>query len=128
VEICRAIVSGTLAEVDVLFSAQASVCKYVVPEGYPDAPRKGDEIQLPEELPVNATIFLSAVDVQQGKLVATGSRTVAVVGIGDNISQAEAVCEQVVRQIPGPFFHRTDIGTDLVIAGRVEHMKRLRFA
>jgi phosphoribosylamine--glycine ligase len=128
VEICRAIVSRTLAEVDVRFSAEASVCKYVVPEGYPDTPRKGDEVQLPEELPANATIFLSAVDVQQGKLVATGSRAVAVVGIGETLSDAEAVCEQVVRQIPGPFFHRTDIGTDSVIAGRVDHMKRLRFA
>ena len=66
VEICRAIVSGTLAEVDVHFSAQASVCKYLVPEGYPDTPRKGDEIHLPEELPANATIFLSAVDIQAG--------------------------------------------------------------
>jgi phosphoribosylamine---glycine ligase len=128
VEICRAIVRRTLAEVDVRFSSQASVCKYIVPEGYPDAPRKGDEIQLPEELPANATIFLSAVDVQQGKLIATGSRTVAVVGVGETLGEAEAVCERVVRQIPGPFFHRTDIGTDSVIASRVDHMKRLRFA
>jgi phosphoribosylamine---glycine ligase len=128
VKICRAIVSGTLAEIDVRFSEQASVCKYVVPEGYPDTPRKGDEIHLPQELPANATIFLSAVDVQQGKLVATGSRTVAVVGVGETLVEAEAVCEQVVQQIPGPFFHRTDIGTDAVIAGRVDHMKRLRFA
>jgi phosphoribosylamine---glycine ligase len=128
VEICRAIVSGTLAEVDVRFSAQASVCKYVVPEGYPETPRKGDEVRLPEELPANATIFLSAVDVQHGKLIATGSRTVAVVGVGETLGDAEAVCEQVVRQIPGPFFHRTDIGTDLLIARRVDHMKRLRIA
>jgi len=128
VEIFRAIVGGTLVEVNVRFSAQASVCKYVVPEGYPDAPRKGDEIQLPEDLPANATIFLSAVDVQQGKLIATGSRTVAVVGVGGTLSDAETACEHVVRQIPGPFFHRTDIGTDSVIAGRVDHMKRLRCA
>jgi phosphoribosylamine---glycine ligase len=127
-KICQAIVNRTLAAVDVRFSAQASVCKYVVPEGYPEAPRKGDEIQLPEELPANATIFLSAVDVRQGKLIATGSRTVAVVGIGETLSEAEAVCEQAVRQIPGRFFHRTDIGTDSVIARRVDHMKRLRFA
>ncbi len=128
VEIFRAIVSGTLTEVDVRFAAQASVCKYVVPEGYPETPRKGDEIQLPEELPANATIFLSAVDVQHGKLITTGSRTIAVVGIGATLGEAEAVCEQVVREIPGPFFHRTDIGTASVITRRVDHMKRLRFA
>jgi phosphoribosylamine--glycine ligase len=128
VEICRAIVRGTLADVDVRFTAQASVCKYVVPDGYPDSPRKGDDVQLPEELPANATIFLSAVDVQQGRLVATGSRTVAVVGLGDSLSEAEAVCEEVVRQIPGPFFHRADVGTNALIARRVDHMKRLRSA
>jgi len=125
-EICRAIVSKSLAEVDVRFSAQASVCKYIVPEGYPEAPRTGDEIQLPEELPADVAIFLSAVDVQQGRLVATGSRAVAVVGVGETLGEAEAACEQVVREIPGPFFHRTDIGTDSVIHQRVEHMNRLR--
>ena len=127
-EICRAIAAGTLDKVDVQFSSQASVCKYVVPDGYPDAPRKGDEVCLPADLPANATIFLSAVDMKDGKLVATGSRTVAVVGIGNTIGEAEAVCEQVVRHIPGPFFHRRDIGTDAAIAGRVDHMNQVRSA
>jgi phosphoribosylamine--glycine ligase len=127
-EICRAMVHQTLVDVDVRFSAKASVCKYVVPEGYPDAPRKGDEVRLPEKLPAGATMFLSAVDVNDEKLVATGSRTVAVVGTGDTLGDAEAICEQVVRQIPGPFFHRSDIGTDAAIARRIEHMKVVRSA
>jgi phosphoribosylamine--glycine ligase len=127
-EICGAIVNQSLADVDVRFSAKASVCKYVVPEGYPDAPRKGDEVRLPTQLPAGATMFLSAVDVKDGTLVATGSRTVAVVGTGDTIGEAEAVCEQVVREIPGPFFHRADIGTESAVARRVEHMKVVRSA
>ncbi len=127
-EICRAIVKQTLADVDVRFSAKASVCKYIVPEGYPDAPRKGDEVRLPTELLAGATMFLSAVDVKDGTLIATGSRTVAVVGTGDTLGEAEAICEQVVREIPGPFFHRADIGTDAAIARRVEHMKAVRSA
>jgi phosphoribosylamine--glycine ligase len=127
-EICLAIVRGTLAQVDVRFSELASVCKYIVPDGYPDSPRKGDEVQLPTDLPANATVFLSAVDVKDGKLIATGSRTVAVVGTGDTISKAEVVCEQVLEQIPGPFFHRTDIGTAAAITRRVDHMKRVRSA
>ena len=84
--------------------------------------------RVPSDLPANATIFLSAVDMKDGKLVATGSRTVAVVGIGNTIGEAEAVCEQVVRHIPGPFFHRRDIGTDAAIAGRVDHMNQVRSA
>ena len=128
VEICRAIVGKTLADVDVRFSAKASVCKYVVPEGYPDTPRKGDEIRLPVQLSAGVTMFLSAVDVEDGMLIATGSRAVAVVGTGRTIGEAEENCEQVVREIPGPFFHRADIGTDAAIARRVEHMKAVRSA
>jgi phosphoribosylamine-glycine ligase len=128
VKICRAIVDGTLADVDVSFSAKASVCKYVVPEGYPDHPRKGDVVWLPAELPAAASLFLSAVDVKGDALIATGSRTVAVVGTAATIEAAEAVCEQIVQEIPGPFFHRTDIGTATSIACRVEHMKAVRSA
>jgi phosphoribosylamine-glycine ligase len=128
VEICRAIVDTTLADCNVRFSPEASVCKYVVPEGYPDNPRKGDVVRLPAELPESATIYLSAVDVKDGELIATGSRTVAVVGTAATIAESEAVCERVVRQIPGPFFHRADIGTGPSIALRVEHMKAVRLA
>jgi phosphoribosylamine--glycine ligase len=128
VAICRAIADGTLSDVAVCFANKASVCKYVVPEGYPDAPRKGDVVMLPTEVPEGVTVFLSAVDVNDGELVATGSRTVAVVGVADTIAAAESLCESVVKQIGGPFFHRADIGTEAAIARRVEHMKAVRAA
>jgi phosphoribosylamine--glycine ligase len=126
--ICRAIVDTTLADYVVSFSPKASVCKYVVPEGYPDNPRKGDVVLLPAELPDGVTTYLSAVDVKDGELIATGSRTLAVVGTAATIADAEALCERVVCQIPGPFFHRADIGTGPSIDRRVEHMKAVRSA
>ena len=128
VAVCRAIVDGTLDRLPVEFARKASVCKYVVPEGYPEHLREGDAVHLPENLPDGVTVFLSAVDVKAGELVATGSRTVAIVGVGEGIAEAEALSEQVARQIPGPFFHRTDIGTAAAIGRRVEHMKTLRRA
>ncbi len=128
VAICRAIVDGTLASLVVTFAPLASVCKYIVPEGYPDTPRKGDVVTLPTQLPISATLFLSAVDVKDNTLIATGSRTVAVVGTAATIAEAEALCEATVQQIPGPFFHRTDIGTEPLIAQRIEHMKAVRSA
>jgi phosphoribosylamine--glycine ligase len=128
VEICRAIVDRTLATVAVNFSAKASVCKYVVPGGYPDNPRKGDAVVLPPALPEGVALFLSAVDVKDGVLIATGSRTVAVVGTAATIGEAEALCEGVVQQIPGPFFHRADIGTGTLLNRRVAHMKVVRAA
>jgi phosphoribosylamine--glycine ligase len=127
-EICRAIVERKLTDCVVSFAPKASVCKYVVPEGYPDNPRKGDVVLLPAELPEGVTTYLSAVDVKDGELIATGSRALAVVGTAATIAGAEALCERVVRQIPGPFFHRADIGTGPSIARRVEHMKAVRSA
>jgi phosphoribosylamine--glycine ligase len=126
VAVCRAIVDRTLGELDVTFAPRANVCKYVVPDGYPDAPRKGDAVVLPASLPADTALFLSAVDVREGQLVATGSRTVAAVATGATIAEAEALCELVVQQIPGPFFHRADIGTEAALARRVEHMRLVK--
>ena len=126
VTICRGVADGTLEDVAVSFAARASVCKYVVPEGYPDAPRKGDAVVLPEALPAGAKLYLGAVDVKDGQLVATGSRTVGVVATAGTLAEAERLCESVIVQVEGPFFHRTDIGTADVLAKRVAHMEALR--
>lgn len=130
VTICRAIVDRTLHKIDVQFAQRASVCKYVVPVGYPDAGRKGDAVMLPAALPADTTLFLSSVDVKDGQLISLGSRTVAVVAAGATIAAAEAVCEQVVAEIvaqgDGAFFHRKDIGTDVALARRIEHMRVVR--
>jgi phosphoribosylamine--glycine ligase len=128
VAICRAIVDRNLADIAVTFAAKASVCKYVVPGGYPDNPRKGDTVVLPKQLPEGVALFLSAVDVKDDKLIATGSRTVALVAVAATIPDAEELCEGAVRQIPGPFFHRADIGTVPLVERRVEHMKAVRSA
>lgn len=126
VAICRAIVDQELDSLVVRFAEQASVCKYVVPDGYPDAPRIGDAVRLPQHLPQGVTMFLGAVDQRGVELVATGSRTVAVAATAATLAAAEALCEQVAVQIPGPFFHRADVGTAASIAKRVAHMKSLR--
>jgi phosphoribosylamine--glycine ligase len=125
-EICEGIVNGTLAHVDVTFSPEASVCKYLVPLGYPDVSRKGDRVVLPVNLPANVELFLGAVDLRDGGLVATGSRTVGVVAHAKTLAEAEILCNSVAAQMPGPFFFRSDIGTSEAIAKRVEHMKAVR--
>jgi phosphoribosylamine--glycine ligase len=128
VAICRAIVSSTLYTLDVDFTRAATVCKYLVPEGYPEQPRKGDPVPVPEALPVNTTLYLGSVDMQNDTLVSAGSRTLAVVARGSSLSEAESLCESLVASIHGPFFHRSDIGTTELIARRVDHMNSLRNA
>ncbi|HLI75298.1 MAG TPA: phosphoribosylglycinamide synthetase C domain-containing protein, partial [Acidobacteriaceae bacterium] len=124
--ICTAMTDSTLGSLHVHFRPQASVCKYVVPEGYPDNPRKGDPVTLPAYLLPGTQIFLSAVDIRAGELIATGSRTVAVVATAETLAEAEAECERAAITIPGPFFHRRDIGTADALARRVNHMRSLR--
>ena len=71
-------------------------------------------------------LYYASVDIQNGKLVEAGSRTVAVVGIADSISSAEIIAENEIKSITGPLFHRKDIGKDELIQKRIDHMRSLR--
>lgn len=125
IAICTSIADGTLENVDVKFENKATVCKYAVPEGYPDSPVKNQQINV-SKIENPDGLFYASVDIQNGKLVEAGSRTIAVVGIADTISNAENIAEKEVSSITGPLFHRTDIGTDTVIKKRINHMKSIR--
>lgn len=127
VEICQAMIDRSLDQVRVEFAPKATVCKYVVPEGYPDAGVKGEVVEVPRDVPNGVRLYYGSVDEREsGELVLCGSRAVAVVGVGDSISEAEKLAEGVATRITGPVFHREDIGTEKLIAQRVAMMKELR--
>ena len=125
IEICNGIADGRLDQVDVQFQNKATVCKYAVPEGYPDNPVKGKSIDL-SKIENPDRLFYASVDVHNGQLIEAGSRTVAVIGIAESISAAEQIAEMEVSAVGGPLFHRADIGTDVLVQKRVEHMESLR--
>ena len=125
IDICYGISNGTLDQVNTRFLNKATVCKYAVPEGYPANPVKGEPIDVSDISNPNG-LFYASVDVQNGRLVEVGSRTLAVVGMADSISEAEAVAEKELSSIKGPLFHRIDIGTDEIIQKRIDHMNSLR--
>ena len=125
IEICNSIVGGTLKNVDIKFQNKATVCKYAVPEGYPNNPVKDEQIDI-SKIKNPDGLFYASVDIQNGKLVEAGSRTVAVVGMANSISNAEKIAEKEMSVIAGPLFHRSDIGTDMVIQKRINHMKAIR--
>lgn len=126
VAVCRAIADGSLDQVQVTFAPQASVCKYVVPEGYPVDTRQGDAVVMPQGIPADVTTYFGGVVERDGGLVVAGTRAVGFVGCAPTIAEAEARCERFAGQVPGRFFHRRDIGTSAAIAGRVAHMRTLR--
>ena len=124
--ICRGIAQGKLSDVDVKFQPLATVCKYLVPEGYPEKARKGDEVDVPSQLPEGVAAYLGSVDTNNGRLIAMGSRTLAFVGTGATLAEAEQRCQQAAASVRGPFFFREDIGTADAIGRRVRHMEALR--
>ena len=124
-DICNGITEGTLSEIDVRFENKATVCKYAVPEGYPDKPIKGEKIDL-SKVKDHDSLFYASVDVINGALVEAGSRTVAVVGIDETIEAAEKLAQREMSKIKGPLFHRKDIGTSRLIQKKINHMDSLR--
>ena len=125
VDICVAMVRGTLSPALVEFSNLATVCKYAVPDGYPENALKNIPIDV-SAVRDREQLYLAAVDDVDEKLYATGSRAVAVVGIADNVLSAEEIAEAEICRISGNLFHREDIGTRDAINRRIQQMQTLR--
>jgi phosphoribosylamine-glycine ligase len=126
-EIFQAIVEGTLDRVEIRFRPCATVCKYIVPEGYPDDPVKGEKLDLSALPPDSDSLrsFAAALDQHDGQLIMSGSRALALVGIGASLEEAERIAEEAARSVRGRVRHRSDIGTARLINRRVEHMTAL---
>ncbi|MBI3036399.1 phosphoribosylamine--glycine ligase [Candidatus Woesearchaeota archaeon] len=126
VELCKAVAEGWLAKLNAEFEHKATVCKYVVPEGYPDSPVTG-KIEVPsvEKDYIKALIYYAAVEEKADGIYTTKSRGVAFVGVADTIAGAEKIAEEATSMVKGKVFHRKDIGTRQLIEKRVEHVKRL---
>ena len=129
VEICKKIINGNLNEIQTLdFKNKATVCKYLVPDGYPENPKSNQELVVDENKinEIGALIYYAAVSEENGKIYTSSSRAAGVVGIADTITDADKIAESAVGCIEGEVFHRKDIGTDALVRKRVEHMKELR--
>ena len=126
-DVSEAIIQGTLDKLEVKFENLATVCKYVVPEGYPEHPVKGDPIDWSGvSQSERLRIFAAAVDKgDDGVYRLSGSRAVAFVGIGADVAEAERIAESAAQAVRGTVYHREDIGTRELIAKRVAHMRAL---
>jgi phosphoribosylamine--glycine ligase len=123
-EIACAIADGTLAQKQVAFERKATVCKYLVPAGYPDAPVAGDPVTIGNH--DGAILYYANIEERDGSLVSLTSRTLAFVGIGDTLAKAEGVAEHAAAGVKGNLRYRSDIGTERLLDERIAHMKGLR--
>lgn len=125
VELCQAIINGSLANLRVEFEKKATVCKYVVPNGYPDAALKGEKVFV-GEVPEGVKLYFASVEEKEGELYLAGSRAIAALGVGANLEEAEKLAQKGVEAISGPVFYRRDIGTAGLVGERVAMMRGLR--
>lgn len=130
VELCTAAANGALASVDCHFEEKATVCKYLVPEAYPEPSTAPEStIALPFEWSERADLrwYWAACERRHDDVVyLTKSRAGAVVGISDSLEAAERIAESAAQQVAGRLRHRADIGTSSLVETRVNHMEQLR--
>ena len=124
VEVCNALINQKLNNIKIKFQNKATVCKYLVPQGYPDNPAKNEKIEI-TKIPNNARIYYASVEQRENGLFTTSSRAVACLGIADNLENAERIAEQATKSVKGKLFHREDIGTKKLIEKRIKHMKEI---
>jgi phosphoribosylamine--glycine ligase len=117
-------IDGTLSRSRVRFAEKATVCKYIVPEGYPDSPVAGQPISLGPYDP--ALLYYANVEEREGILSTQSSRTIAFVGLGRTLSEAEEIAELAASGVKGRVRHRRDIGSATLLKKRIDHMKELR--
>ena len=119
---------GTLNTCPIFYSREFTVCRYLVPDGYPNNPVKDKEVtitckrNLHKNFILNNNIIFASIspssfaiysDKSVFKMYLNGSRTIAIIGKGDSFSSAINQIEKTSALISGPLFSRTDIGTGM---------------
>jgi len=125
IDICIAILDEELDKIDINFHNIATVCKYAVPDGYPDNPVKNKQIDI-SDVDDQEKLFHASVELKDKSLIQIGSRAVAFVGTGESIWEAEKIAEKEISKVMGPLFHRKDIGTTDLIQKKINHMVSLK--
>ncbi|WP_302080845.1 phosphoribosylamine--glycine ligase [Salinibaculum rarum] len=109
------------------FQRQATVCKYAVPEGYPTDPESGALVKVDEESAGEAILFYASVDEREDGIYTTTSRSFAVVGVADTITDAEEIAEGALAVAGEEGLRiRHDIGKPDLVQQRIDHMAELR--
>jgi phosphoribosylamine---glycine ligase len=129
VELCFSVAEGTLGDVRWSFQPRATVCKYIVPELYPQRSEPTTlAVSSSQMEDFGARWFWAACEQVGEEISMTSSRTGAFVGIGNSLNEAEAAAEQAAQEFEQgrPVRHRRDIGTEALVRRRIEHMQELR--
>ena len=109
------------------FAPRATVCRYIVPEGYPNASKDGIEVRVDDSDWEESMCFYGSIEERDDQLLSTDDRTLAVLGMGETIEEAAERTDEAIDQLDIEAFHvRRDIGSSSLLEEAVDHVADLR--
>lgn len=118
VDICEAVIDGTLGDLDIKWKKGAAACVVMASGGYPESYKKGIEMSgLDEKGGVEgAIVYHAGTKLENGKFYTNGGRVLGVTAVDDTLEGALKKAYDVVEKISFEGAHyRKDIGTCPVI-------------
>ena len=111
VELIESALEGTLDKASIDWDQRSSMGVVMAAGGYPDSYKKGDVISgIPKET-ADSKVFHAGTAARNGSIVTSGGRVLCVVGLGDKVSDAQAMAYKIVKKIEwNNVYYRDDIG------------------
>ncbi|HEX3047474.1 MAG TPA: phosphoribosylamine--glycine ligase [Bacillota bacterium] len=133
VDVCKAMTSGSLNNLELKFRQAATTLLYVVPVGYGTSP-KADQVIIIDEAAIakcEAQIFYASCNFisRQNDVVTiktTGARTLGVFAEGETTEVARRKALAAIGTLRGDFTYRTDIGSEQSLQAKKAGMELLR--
>ncbi len=109
VDICSAMISGNILELDLRFSTNTAVGVVMASKGYPGKYEKGYPISIRRTN--TEGIYFSGVAENESGLVSAGGRVMCIVGVGNDLTSARVNAYANISDIHfDNAYYRTDIG------------------
>lgn len=112
VELSQAAVEGRLHEVSAVWDPRAALGVVMAAKGYPGSYPIGDPIYgLPAPEREDRKVFHASTIEREGRIITAGGRVLCACGLGNSVTQAQAVAYALIQQITWKdAYYRTDIG------------------
>jgi len=124
-DIFKSIVKQNLDELDIQFRKEYSLCKYLVPHGYPlylTASSKSTFHINDSDYSKNI-IMANVVRGDTGNLQLKGSRSMAIISTDANLKNCILEIDRTIETIDGPLFYRKDIGNKYLLVNQLKQNK-----
>lgn len=111
------------------FENQATVCKYIVPDGYPEKLYQYLEVDMDDkslqEIHGLKYYYSCGLD-NTGKLNVGTERGIAFIAKAPTIEEANEKVEKAISYLNGKFYYRKDIGTKDLVDSKIASVNRLK--